>query len=73
MATGKLKWWSNDKGYGFITPDIRGKDIFLHVSELEKADLRELLEDGPLSYDISEHRGKKTAVNVKRLDEQAKK
>ena len=73
MATGKLKWWSNDKGYGFITPDIRGKDIFLHVSELEKADLRELVETGPLSYDISEHKGKKTAVNVKRLDEKAKK
>ena len=73
MARGKLKWWSNDKGYGFITPDIKGKDIFLHVSELEKANLRELLEDGPLSYDISEHRGKKTAVNVKRLDVQAKK
>ena len=48
MATGKLKWWSNEKGYGFITPDIRGKDIFLHVSELEKANLTELLEDGPL-------------------------
>ena len=72
MARGKLKWWSNDKGYGFITPDIRGKDIFLHVSELEKADLRELVENGPLSYDIAENKGKKTAVNVKRLDEQAK-
>ena len=46
MATGRLKWWSNDKGDGVITPDIKGKDIFLHVSELEKADLRELVENG---------------------------
>jgi len=73
MATGKLKWYDNGKGYGFIKPDDGGKDVFLHVSALEEANLRELVVDGELEYDIAEHKGKKTAINVKRIDDQVEK
>ena len=73
MATGKLKWYDNGKGYGFIKPDDGGKDVFLHVSALEEANLTELVVDGELEYDIDEHKGKKTAINVKRIDDQVEK
>ena len=53
---------------------LRNPEVLnLQISLLNKRNLTELVEDGPLSYDIAEHKGKKTAVNVKRLDEQAKK
>jgi CspA family cold shock protein len=65
MATGKVKWFNATKGYGFITPDDGGKDIFVHVTAVQKAGLTELKEGQKISFDISEERGKTAATNLK--------
>lgn len=65
MATGKVKWFNATKGYGFITPDDGGKDVFVHVTAVQKAGLNDLRDGQSLSYDLSEERGKSTATNLK--------
>ena len=66
MATGTVKWFNGQKGYGFIQPDDGGKDVFVHISAVERAGLGGLNEGQKLSYDI-EHgqQGKSSAVNLK--------
>ena len=66
MPSGKVKWFSAKKGYGFITDDETQKDIFLHVSALEESKLRVLKEDQSISYDIKEEKDKLQAVNIKK-------
>ena len=66
MPSGKLKWFNAKKGYGFITDDETKKDIFLHVSALEKSKLRVLKEDQKIHYDIKEEKDKLQAVNIKK-------
>ena len=56
MPSGKVKWFNAKKGYGFITDDKTKKDIFLHVSALEKSKLRILKEDQIIAYDIKEEK-----------------
>ena len=51
MATGTVKWFNPTKGYGFIQPDSGGKDVFVHISAVEKARLSSLNEDAKLSYE----------------------
>jgi len=63
---GKIKWFNPTKGYGFITVEGR-KDVFLHLSALEKANISELQIDDEMEFDIGENNGKETAINVKRL------
>jgi CspA family cold shock protein len=67
MATGTVKWYNDQKGYGFIQPDSGGKDVFVHVSALERAGLRGLAEGQKVSYDIEADRrtGKESATNLK--------
>jgi len=65
--TGKLKWFNTEKGYGFIEPDDGTKDVFVHVTEVQKADLHNMVEGQGLSYDICENRGKLCAGNLKVL------
>jgi len=67
MATGKLKWFNPNKGYGFITPDDGSNDVFLHISALEESNIETLDENEELSYDIGDHNGKTKATNVKKL------
>ena len=67
MTTGKIKWFNPTKGYGFIENDIKGKDIFLHVSALEEAGIDSLQEGQAVSFDIGENKGKDTAINIKKL------
>ncbi|WP_417451799.1 cold-shock protein [Kordiimonas sp.] len=68
MATGKVKWFNADKGYGFIAPDNGGDDIFVHISAVKAAGLGPLREDEPLSFDIEEgQRGRVIAANLERL------
>ena len=66
MPSGKVKWFNAKKGYGFITDDETQKDIFLHVSSLEKSKLRVLKEEQKISYDIKEEKDKLQAINIKK-------
>ncbi|WP_090708856.1 MULTISPECIES: cold-shock protein [unclassified Beijerinckia] len=52
MATGTVKWFNDQKGYGFIAPDDGGKDVFVHVSAVEQAGMRGLNEGQKLNYEI---------------------
>ena len=66
MATGTVKWFNATKGYGFIAPDDGGKDVFLHVSALERAGLRSVQEGQKLSFELARGRdGRTSAENVR--------
>ncbi len=66
MATGTVKWYNDQKGYGFIQPDNGGKDVFVHATALERAGLRGLAEGQKVSYDVEADRsGKESATNLK--------
>ena len=67
MPSGKVKWFNAKKGYGFITDDKSKKDIFLHVSALEKSKLRVLKEEQTIFYDIKEEKDKLQAINIKKI------
>ena len=67
MPSGKVKWFNSKKGYGFITLDENNeKDVFLHVSALEKSKLRVLKENQKIQFEIKEERGKLQAINLKK-------
>lgn len=59
--TGKVKWFNTTKGFGFITPDAGGKDVFVHISAVEKAGLKRLDEGQQVSFELREHKGKTSA------------
>jgi len=66
MATGKVKWFNSQKGYGFIQPDDGGKDIFVHISAVEKAGLKTLQDDQPIEFELIDGRdGRKSAGELK--------
>jgi len=67
VSTGTVKWFNETKGYGFITPDQGGSDIFVHISAVERSGLRGLNEGQKISYDLEADRktGKSAAVNLK--------
>ena len=67
MATGTVKWFNTTKGYGFIQPDDGGKDVFVHVSAVERSDLRSLNEGQKVGYELERDKrsGKESAVNLK--------
>jgi CspA family cold shock protein len=66
METGTVKFFNNQKGYGFISPDKAGNDVFVHISALERAGLRSLSEGQKVSYDTEQDRrtGKPTVKNI---------
>ncbi len=66
MATGTVKWFNGTKGYGFIQPDDGSKDVFVHVSAVERAGLNDLREGQKVEYDLERgQQGKTSAVNLK--------
>jgi CspA family cold shock protein len=66
MATGTVKWFNSAKGYGFIQPqDGGGKDVFVHISAVEKAGLSGLNEGQIVQYDEVSNKGKMAAENLK--------
>ena len=64
MANGTVKWFNPTKGYGFIAPDNGGKDVFVHVSAVERAGLKNLNEGQKVSYEIVTDRGKQSAGDL---------
>jgi CspA family cold shock protein len=62
---GTVKWFNPTKGYGFITPENGGSDVFVHISAVEKAGLKSLNENQKVEYEIQENRGKAAATNLK--------
>ena len=64
MATGTVKFFNTQKGYGFISPADGGKDVFVHISAVEKAGMRTLNEGQKISFDIVTERGKQAAGNL---------
>ncbi len=67
MATGTVKWFNSTKGFGFIQPEDGGKDVFVHISAVERAGLRGLNEGQRVGYELTEERGKVAAVDLKAL------
>jgi CspA family cold shock protein len=67
MSTGTVKWFNATKGYGFIQPEEGGKDVFVHISAVERAGLRGLNEGQRVSYEMQNERGRTAAVNLKAL------
>ena len=65
MATGTVKWFNSTKGYGFIQPDNGGKDVFVHISAVEKAGLSSLNEGTKISYEEVADKGKTSAENLR--------
>lgn len=67
METGICKWFDTRKGYGFIAPNTGGKDVFVHISGLERSGLASLNEGESVSFERTQNRGKEVAVNIKVL------
>jgi CspA family cold shock protein len=65
VPSGTVKWFNNQKGYGFIAPDSGGKDVFVHISAVQKAGLSGLPEGAKVSFDIVPNRGKESAENLR--------
>jgi cold shock protein len=67
MPTGTVKWFNPTKGYGFIQPSggSSGRDVFVHISAVERAGLNTLNEGQSIDYEIESNRGKESAVNLR--------
>ena len=72
MTTGTVKFFNENKGYGFIAPDDGGNDAFVHISAVERSGMRTLRQDQRVIYELQEdRRGKMAAVNLKPAEESA--
>ena len=70
MPTGIVKFFNEQKGYGFIAPEDGGNDAFVHISAVERAGMRSLRQDQRISYELEEdRRGKMSAVNLREPSE----
>lgn len=67
MAQGTVKWFSQEKGYGFITPDEGGEDLFVHYSSIEGSGFRTLEEGGRVSYEPTRGRKGEQAAKVRKV------
>jgi CspA family cold shock protein len=65
MASGTVKWFNPTKGYGFIQPQSGGKDVFVHISAVEKAGLSTLNEGQQVEFELVQNKGKESADNLK--------
>ena len=67
MKTGTVKWFNNQKGFGFIAPETGSQDVFVHISAVERAGLSTLNEGQKVSYELATNKGKTSAANLKLL------
>ena len=65
MVNGTVKWFNPNKRYGFIEPDDGGKDVFIHISAVEKSGLKTLLENQKITFEINQDKGRSSAANIK--------
>jgi CspA family cold shock protein len=65
MTQGTVKWFNSQKGFGFIQPDDGGKDVFVHISAVERAGMNNLNEGQKVSFDVVAERGKSAAANLR--------
>ena len=65
VAIGTVKWFNATKGFGFIAPETGGKDVFVHISAVEKAGMSDLREGAKISYEIVQSRGRESAENLR--------
>ena len=65
MATGTVKWFNPAKGFGFIQPEDGSKDVFVHISAVERAGLDSLAEGQRVSFEVTTERGKAAATNLR--------
>ncbi len=65
MASGTVKWFNATKGFGFITPDEGGQDVFVHITAVKAAGLQALRDGQRISYELTTERGKTSAANLK--------
>ena len=68
MAVGTVKWFNAQKGYGFIAPESGGKDVFVHISAVERAGMGTLSEGQKIRYEVARDRGKEAAANLTLAD-----
>jgi CspA family cold shock protein len=69
MPMGAVKWFNPTKGYGFVAPDTGGKDVFVHISAVQKAGLRTLAEGQKIGFEIEmQQNGRSAAVNLTQVD-----
>lgn len=69
MATGTVKWFNSTKGFGFIQPDEGGADVFVHISAVERAGMRDLADNQKIGYDLERDNrsGKMSATNLQAI------
>lgn len=65
MITGTVKWFNPTKGYGFIAPEDGSKDVFVHISAVERAGLKTLFEGQKVEFELATAKGKTSAANLK--------
>ena len=65
MATGTVKWFNAQKGFGFIQPEDGGKDVFVHITAVQAAGLQDLPENQRVTYEVVTERGKQAAANLR--------
>jgi len=65
MAVGTVKWFDPKKGYGFVAPEDGGKDVFIHISDLQRSNLTNLKEGQQISFETKSEKGKTSAINIK--------
>ena len=65
MTIGTVKWFNAQKGFGFIQPEDGSKDVFVHISAVERAGLGSLVEGQSISFDVMSERGREAATNLK--------
>ena len=68
MMNGTVKWFNTAKGYGFIEPESGEKDVFIHISAVEKSGLKTLLENQKVSFEINQDKGRSSAANIKVIE-----
>ena len=67
MSTGTVKWFNGQKGFGFIQPDDGGKDVFVHISAVQRSGMQSLVEGQKVSFEVVTERGKPAAANLQAL------